>query len=175
VVPILAASTSLCGAQTQALEHGALLLERIVVAFAAAESVLEILVVFVVGIRLFRVDAALCVRGRIDAEGAWACRGQALGAAVACEVALGEDLDEGVFAVTLNRAGVADASGRKVVGGVLGDWGAGEAGEDSLPQRSEKLSAVLYALWRVRFEIWKRCWVALTYGRASRASASSCI
>ena len=147
--PILATAARLVRAEPKTLKHGALLLERIVVALAAAEAVPEVLVVLVVGAGLLRVDAALGVCLRVEAQVARAGRGKARSAAVAGKVALGEDLDEGVLAVALDRAGVADAGGIVGIRGVRGRGVAGQAGEDALAERAEGLRAVLDALGRV--------------------------
>jgi hypothetical protein len=99
VIPVLPTASSLGGAQPKALEHGSLLLKWIIVAFAAAESVLEIVVVLVVGIRLLRVYVALGIGLAIHAECAWAAGREARGSAIACEISLLEDLDKSVLAM----------------------------------------------------------------------------
>lgn len=99
--PVLAAATGLSGTQSKALEHGALLLEGIVIALAAAKPVLEVLVVLVVGIGFFGVHAALQIGFGVGSQRAWTCRRHSLRTAVACEVALLKDLDESMLAVAL--------------------------------------------------------------------------
>lgn len=149
--PVLPAATGQMRAEAQTLEHCALLLERIVVARAVAEAVAEVLVVYIgsrVVERLLRVDA-LGARLGVGSEGARARRGEPSSTAVAGEVALGEDLDEVVVAVALDRAGVTHAGGlvRRVAivrGGV-----AGQAGEDALLEGAERVCAGVEGLERV--------------------------
>ena len=130
--------------QTNTLEHGTLLLERVIVALAAAEPVPKILVVDVPAVLvmgLFGVNAFL-IRLGVHPKGAGAVRRKARRSAVACKVALVEDLDESVFTVTLDRAGIADAGGGLVGGGGIGRRRvAGQAGEDALSERSQYVRA----------------------------------
>jgi hypothetical protein len=95
--------------QAETLEHGPLLLEGIVIAFATTEPIPEILVVLVIRIGLFRVNASFGIRLWVDAQVAGAGLGVARGAAIAREVSLGEDLDERVVAMALDRARIAHA------------------------------------------------------------------
>jgi hypothetical protein len=146
VPPVLATTSRLVCAQPEALEHGTLLLERVVIALAAAEAVPEVLVVLVVGVRLLRMDASLSVGLRVDAQVAGARLGESRGAAVACKVPLSEDLDEGVLAVALDRAGVADTGGIVGIRGVGGRRIASQACEDALSERAKGVRAVLNTL-----------------------------
>ena len=120
MVPVLATPTRLRRSETQTLEHCSLLLEGIIVALASAEAVLEILVVLVVRVGLLGVYAATGVGLAVGAQAARACGGDARGAAVASEVALLEDLDEGMLAMTLDGAGVADSCWGPGIRGSLG-------------------------------------------------------
>lgn len=89
---------------------------------------------------------ALDVCCRVNAQRARLVGAETLRAAVACKVALLEDLDEFVFTVALDRARVADACGLEGVGGAR-RWGStGKAGEDVLSKRSKRLGAGVYAL-----------------------------
>jgi hypothetical protein len=146
MIPIFAASASLSCAQTETLEHCALLLEWIVIAVAAAEPIAEVVVVLVVHIGFFGVNTASGVGCLVQAEGTWACRGDTLGTTVACEVTLLENLDEVVFAVALNRACVADAGRCPIITIFSGRWVASQTCEDSLSQRSEDFGACIDAL-----------------------------
>lgn len=85
--------------QPKTLEHGSLLLERVIIALAAAEPIFEIVVVLVIGIRLFGMNVALGIGLAIDTQGAWAGRWDARRSAVAGKVSLLEDLDKRVFAM----------------------------------------------------------------------------
>lgn len=122
MVPVLAATSRLVCAKSQALIHGALLLERIVVTLAYAESVAEVLVVLVARSRLIRVNAPLGIGRWIQPQRTGRSRGQARGAAIACEIALGKDLDELVLTVALHGTGVAD-SGSTIRAGRVGGRG----------------------------------------------------
>lgn len=128
------------------MEHGPLLLKRVIIALAAAEPIPEVMVVLVVGIWLLRVHATLGARLLIDAQVAGARGWEARGTAVAGEVALGKNFDESVLAVALDGAGVADAG--RVVGRfrVGGWWVAGQTGEDGLAEGTERLGAGFDAL-----------------------------
>lgn len=92
----------------------------------------------------------------VQAEGAWARGRDTLGSAVAGKASLLEDLDEGVLAVALDRACVADAGGRPVIAGLCGSGIACQAGEYGLSQRAENLGAGFDALksreWKVSRE-----------------------
>lgn len=145
--PVLSTTTRLVGAQAETLEHSPLLLERIVIALASTESVPKVLVVLVVDIGLFGVYASPGVGGRVEAQRTWAGLGESGGAAVAGEVPLGEDFDQGVFAMALHGAGVTDPRSI-VVGsfGVLGRWIAGQTCEHSLAEGAEWFCAVVDAL-----------------------------
>jgi len=78
------------------------------------------------------MDPALGIRFWVDTQVARACFGKSRGTAVTCEVALGENLNEGVLAVALNRAGVANARPIVRIRRIRG-WGvAGQAGKDAL-------------------------------------------
>lgn len=135
-------------AEPQALEHGALLLERIVIARAVAEAIAEILVVYIrsrVIERLLRMDA-LHARIWVGPERAGTRRGEPSRATVAGEIALGEDLDEVVVAVALDRAGVAHACGlvRRIT--VVWRGVAGQTREDALLEGTERISAGIEGL-----------------------------
>lgn len=69
------------------------------------------------------------------------CRGNARSAAIAGEVSLLEDLDEGVFAVALDGTGVADARGNPFLCGRRGGRVACQACEDILSQGPKDLGA----------------------------------
>jgi len=92
------------------------------------------------------MDPAARVGLGIHTQVAGASGGIARRAAIAGEVALGEDLDEVVLAVALDGAGVADASGIVRRGGVLGRRVACQAGKDGLLERAEDLGTVFDAL-----------------------------
>lgn len=92
------------------------------------------------------MNAALGIRGRIQPQSTGRSRGQARGAAVACEVPLGEDLDELVLTVALHGTGVADTSGIVGFGRVGGRRVAGQAREHTLTESSEIFGAVLDTL-----------------------------
>lgn len=146
MIPVFAASTCFSSSQAKTLEHCALLLERIIVALAAAESIAEVVIVLVVHIGLLGVNPTSSVSGLVQAESTWACRWDALGTAVACEVALLEDLDEGMFAVALDRTSIADTCRGPVVA-FFRWWGvASQASKDSLSQRAENFGACINAL-----------------------------
>lgn len=150
MIPILTTTTALGRPQPEALEHGTFLLERVIVALATAEPVLEVLVIPVVRVGLFGVDVTLQVGLGIGAQRARARRWNALCTAVTCEVALLEDLDESVFTMALDGTGVADACRCPFIG-LLGWWGiACQTGEDVLAQRSENVRAGINALEGVR-------------------------
>lgn len=91
---------------------------RIVVLAAAAEPVPEVLVVLVALRRLLSGHTSFLASRGVHAQGAWCGFGEARGSAVADEVALVEELDEGVFAVAGDGAGVADGGGDIWIGGV---------------------------------------------------------
>lgn len=146
MVPVLTTTAGLCRSQPKALEHGPFLLEGVIVAFAAAEAVLEVLVVLVVRIGLLGVHTTLEVRFGIGAQDAGARGGDAVGSTVACEVALLEDLDEGVLAVALDGARVADAGRGPCVGVGRGWRVARQAREDVLSQGTEDICAAVNAL-----------------------------
>lgn len=82
---------------------------------ATAESVAEVVVVFVVHVGFFGMHPASSVGCLVQTESAWACRGNALSTAVACKVALLEDFDEVMFAMALDRTSVAYTGGCPVV------------------------------------------------------------
>jgi hypothetical protein len=128
------------------LEHSALLLEGIIVAFTAAEAVLEVVIVFVVRIRFFGVNVTLKIRRRIGSQSAWARRWDSLRATVASEVTLLKDLNQGVLAVALNGAGIADTGRCPRVGGGCGRRIAGQTSEDVLSQGTENIRAAIDAL-----------------------------
>jgi hypothetical protein len=92
------------------------------------------------------MDASLSVGLRVDAQVARAGLGKSRGTAVACEVPLSEDLDEGVLAVALDRARIADTSSIVGIRGVGGRGIAGQAGEDALSERAKGVRAVLNTL-----------------------------
>ncbi len=144
--PILAAATLLMGPQAQALEHGAFLLKWIIIALASAETIPKVLVVLVLRAGFLRMDSSFGVGLGVDAQAAWGGFREACGAAVAGEIALGEDLNEGMLAVALDRACVAYSGGIVRVLGIRRRRVAGKAGEDGLAQWTERLCAVLDAL-----------------------------
>lgn len=146
MIPILATASRLVRAQTQALVHSPLLLERVVVALANAKPVAEVLIVFVVGSRLLRVDVTFGVGRRIQSQGARAGRRQTCRATVASEVALGEDFDELVFAVTLYRTRIADSCSIVWIGRVGGKGVAGKTRIHVLTERPKVLGAIRDAL-----------------------------
>lgn len=93
------------------------------------------------------MDTALGISGRVDAEGTGTSRRIARRAAVACEVPLGEYLDKGVFAVTLDGARITDAGGTVVrLAWVVRRRIAGQTGEYALAERAKRFGAVLNAL-----------------------------
>ena len=125
MIPILAAPAGLVGAESQALEHGALLLVGPVVDGASAEAVAEVLVVPVSRVGGLRAHDALGACGRVDPQGAGLVGDEARGAAVAGEVPLLEDLDQLVLPVALHGTRVADPRGVEGIVGVGGRWVAG--------------------------------------------------
>lgn len=130
--PVLAAAARLVRAKAQALEHGALLLEGVIVAFATAETVAEVLVVFVTGARFLGMDA-FGIRRRVKTEGAGAGLWVSGRSAIARKIPLVEYLDEAMLAVALHGARIADTGGIIVrIGRVLRRRVAGKAGEDTL-------------------------------------------
>lgn len=128
------------------MKHGSFLLKGVVVAFTPAEPIPKVLIVFVVGVGLFGMHAALSIRLRVDAKGTRAGRRETRRSAIAGEVALGEDFDEGVFSVALNGTGIADTGGLKRLGGILGRWRASHASEDGLPEGAKQLGTSVDAL-----------------------------
>ncbi len=92
------------------------------------------------------MDVALDVGLGVDSQSARGRLWEALGAAVTGEVPLVENLDQGMLAVALNRAGVADTSRLVRVIDVCRRGLACEAGEYGLSQGTKGLCAVLYAL-----------------------------
>ena len=121
-------------------------MEWVVIALAAAEAVSEVLVVLVIHVGLLGVHSTLGIRLGVDAQVARARFGVSRGTAVAGKVPLGEDLDECVLSVTLDRAGIADTGGIVRVGGVRGRRIAGQTGEDALTQGTERFRAMFDAL-----------------------------
>lgn len=115
------------------MKHGSFLLERVIIAFTAAKTIAEVVVVFVIRVRFLGVNAA-ALGFLVEAQGAWAGRWDSRRAAVACEVSLLEDFDEGMFAMTLDRAGVAHASRSPFIVGRHGGGIACQASEDGLAQ-----------------------------------------
>lgn len=146
MIPVLAAASCLMCAKSQALVHSALLLKWVIIAFAHAEAVAKVLVVLVARGWLLRVNPTLGIGRRIQAQGTGTGRWQTRGTAVACEVALGEDLDKLVFTVALHRAGVADARGIVRFGRVCGGRVASQAREHALSEGSEIFGAILDTL-----------------------------
>jgi len=145
--PILATAARLVRAKTQTLEHGAFLLKGVIIAFATAETIAEVLIVLVAGICLLRVDATLSVRRRVKAEGTGARRRIPDRTAIAGKVSLVEYLDKGMFAVALHGARVADTGGRIVrVARIRWRRVAGDTGKDALAKGAEWFGAALDTL-----------------------------
>jgi hypothetical protein len=109
-------------------------------------------IVLVIHIRLFRMNSSGVGR-LVQAQCAWARGRDALGSAVAGKVSLLEDLDEGVLAVALDGACIADAGGRPVIAGLCGSGIACQAGEYGLSQRAEDLGAGFDALKSREWEV----------------------
>lgn len=86
---------------------------RIIVALTSAKAIHEILIVFITGYRCFGVNAALSIGLGIDSKCTWRSFWQTRSAAVANKVTLVEQLDELMFTMALNRAGITD-TGRSV-------------------------------------------------------------
>ena len=104
------------------------------------------MVVLVVHIGLFGMHPASSVGCLVQTESTRAGSWDSLGTAIACEVALLEDLDEGVFTVALDRAGIAYTSGCPLV--VVFGWRgiASQASKNGLSQRSEDFGACVNTL-----------------------------
>jgi hypothetical protein len=83
---------------------------RVVFFVTSAERIPEIMIVLVASSGLFSSHATLLSSLGTDAQGAWCFLGQARSSAVTNKVALIEELDERVFAVARDGAGVADGS-----------------------------------------------------------------
>lgn len=132
MIPVLSTASSLLSSEPKALEHGSLLLERVIIALAAAETVLEIVVVLVIGIRLFGMNVALGIGFAIDAQGAWTGRWDARRSAIAGEVSLLEDLDKSVLAMAGDGARVAHARRSPTVSSFGRRRVAGQTGKDVL-------------------------------------------
>lgn len=79
---------------------------------------------------------------------AWARRREALGSAVASEVALGKNLNEVVLAMALHGAGITNASSIVGVRGIQRRRIASEASKNGLSQRAKGLCATFDALLR---------------------------
>jgi hypothetical protein len=92
------------------------------------------------------VHAALRVRRRVEAQIAGARLGEARGAAVTSEVSLVEDFNESVLAVALDGAGIADTGSTVGVRWLRRRRVAGQTGENTLPQRAQRLCTVINAL-----------------------------
>lgn len=146
MIPVLATATGLDSTKTKALEHGTLLLERVVVTFTSAESIAEVVVVLVIHIRLLGVNTPAGVGLFICAQRAGARRRNALRATIACEVALLENLDEGVLAMALNGACVANTGRSPFIAELCRRRIAGQARKNILSQRTLNLSAAFDAL-----------------------------
>jgi hypothetical protein len=108
---------------------------RVIITLAAAETVLEVLVVFVVRVSRLGVDLTLSVGLWIYAQCTWRGGWETRCTAIAGEVSLVEKFHQCMFAVALYRAGVAHAGCVVRVGGVLWRRIAGYAGEDDLAER----------------------------------------
>ena len=108
---------------------------------------MEILIVLVVGIRLFGVHTTSGVGLRVQTKATRRGGREPCGATVACEMALAEDLDKLVLTMALHRACVADTGRGEVLFWAFW-WGvAGKAGEDILAKRTEGLCTVVNAVW----------------------------
>ena len=136
-------------AEAQTLKHGALLLKRVIVALAAAEAISEVVVVLVVRVWILGVHAVLGVGGWVDTQIAGARRRKPRRAAVAGEIPLVEDLNEGMFAVALDGARVAHSGGVVRIGLVLRRGVARQTCEDALAEGAEWLGTALYTLLHV--------------------------
>lgn len=141
MVPILATAACFLSSEAQTLEHGAFLLERIIITVAAAEPVAKVLAVSVIRLGLLAMDPAAGVRFVIGAEIARARGGYPRGSAVAGEVALLEDLDQGVLAVALDGARIAHASGRPRIRWRRWRRVARQAGKDVLAKGAKDFGA----------------------------------
>jgi hypothetical protein len=124
-------------------------LEWVIITPTAAESVAEVVVVFIVHVGLFGVYSTSSVGCLVQTKGAWACGRNTLGTTIACEVALLEDLDEVMLAVALNGASIAYTGGCPVVALFGRRRIASQACEDSLSQRSEDFGACVDTLKRM--------------------------
>ena len=106
--PVLSATTVLQGTQSQALEHGPLLLFGIIFVATPAKSALVILIVSILLSWLLVRDASLAARWWILAETAGCPRtAQPRSAAIAFKVSLGEELDQVMLAMATDAAAVA--------------------------------------------------------------------
>jgi hypothetical protein len=131
------------------LEHRALLLVRIILLTTATESVPEVVVVRVAGRWLLRVSAfppGLQIITECTGRG----RREARCSAVTDEVALVEQLHQGVFAVAGDGAGVADGGGGILIVRVLRRGVACLAREEVLAQRAEGVGARVEGLLCMR-------------------------
>jgi hypothetical protein len=91
----------------------------IIVTLAAAETILEVLVVFVVWVRKLRVDFPLCVGFWVYAQRAGRGGWQTCCSTIASEVSLIEELHQCMFAMALYRARVTHAGWFVGVGKIL--------------------------------------------------------
>lgn len=137
------------------MEHGALLLEWIVIARTGAKAIAKIVIVnvgFSTGERLLGMYTLLSRIGVRSERAGDRCR-QASGSAIAGEVALRENFNESVVAVALDRAGVADAGGFVWRVHVFRRRVAGKAREDTLLERSKHVGTRIKGLEDVLMEI----------------------
>lgn len=104
---------------------------RVIFLAAAAELIAEVVVVFVAWGSLLGVNA-LSTGLRVFAQGTQGSGRHTSRAAVADEIALVEQFDQGVLAMACDGAGVAHCSGVVIVIRARGGWIASQAGEKVL-------------------------------------------
>lgn len=107
------------------------------------------MVVLIFGVRFLGMDSTLRVGFGINPKATWAFSGEPRRTTVACKVSLVEQLDQSMFTVALDGAGIAD-TGSVVVGlcGVLsrGGWVARHAGKNSLAEAPKRFRTTFNAL-----------------------------
>lgn len=108
--PIFTTTSVLFSGETEALEHGSLLLGGIVLFSTGAESTGEVVVVLVLFPGEVSSNGALLAGSGIYSQSAWSRGRESCGSAVALEVALGEELNKVVFSMARDAAGVAESS-----------------------------------------------------------------
>lgn len=119
---------------------------RVVVFSTSTESVSEVLVVFVGFRGLLSRYVALLAGLRVQPERAWRCFWHTSSTAIAYEVALVEQFNEGMFSVARDGTRVAYCCGRIAVGGSRRRQIAGQTGIQALTQGTEVARACIELL-----------------------------